>query len=435
MRIPVIMPKLEMSQETAVIIEWLKQDGDFVKKGEPIMSVETDKLTVEIESLAEGVLCEISAREGEIVQVTTTVAYLFQPDKIPSQIDGSPITSMQIPTHLASTSDEVATKSKTLATPLAARIAAAEGVELANVTGNGPAGKIMKSDVVTMVEQKRRASPAARRVSREQNIPLSEIEGKGPLGRIQVSDVFEAISQASSPVAKMSLTSEEVIKLGGMRRTIAERMQTSYQTVPHINFTSRVDMTELEQLRKRMNENTGNQNKPHVSLTTLFVKIVAHTLRQHRWFNSSLRENEIHLFRDINIGVAIALSDGLIVPVLKNADQKGIEILAMELTDLIIRAGQNKLQPNDISSGTFTISNLGPFGIEQFNAIINPGQAAILAIGASQPEVIPIDGQPTIRPILRITLSADHRIVDGAMAAQFMKDLKSSLEYPFMTLW
>ena len=175
-------------------------------------------------------------------------------------------------------------------------------------------------------------------------------------------------------------------------------------------------------------------NGQHVSLTVLFVKIVAHTLRQHRWINSTLRGDEILLFPYINIGVAVALPDGLIVPVIQNADQKGIETLAGEVTDLTQKARQKKLQPTDVANGTFTISNLGPFGIEQFNAIINPGQAAILAIGASQAEVVPVDGRPEIRPILRMTLSVDHRIVDGAVAAHFMMDLKSALEFPSLVL-
>jgi len=418
MPVPVIMPKLEMSQETAVIVDWLKQEGEPVKKGEPIMVVETDKVTVEIESPGAGILRGISAKAGDTVPVTTVVAYLYQADEKPDSSTPMPVSP-----------------ASSFATPVAARMAEAEGVELVDIKGSGPAGRIMKSDVAAAIEQKRRASPAARRVAREQNIPLETVEGSGPRGRIQTPDVLSAIVQPASPVERAPLGAPEVIPLRGMRRTIAERMQSSYQTAPHISFTARVDTTALEQLRTRLNERSERQKGPRVSLTTLFVKIVAHTLRRHRWLNSALRGDEILLFPYINIGVAVALPDGLIVPVIQNADQKGIEALAGEVTDLTQKARQNKLQPMDVANGTFTISNLGSFGIEQFNAIINPGQAAILAISASQAEVVPVDGQPEIRPILRMTLSADHRIVDGAGAAHFIMDLKSAMECPSLVLW
>lgn len=414
MPIPVIMPKMEMSQETAVIVEWLKQEGDPVKKGEPIMVVETDKVTVEIESPGTGALGGISAKSGDTVPVTTVVAYLYQPDEKPDAVPS--------PVFVPST-------------PVAARMAAVEGIELAEVKGSGAAGRIMKSDVAAMVEKKRRASPAARRVAREQNIPLENVEGSGPRGRIQTPDVLKGIAQPPIPFDRVPPGIPEVIPLRGMRRTIAERMQSSYQTAPHISFTARVDMTVLEQLRTNLNERSERIKGPRVSLTTLFIKIVAYTLRQHRWLNSALRGDEILLFPNINIGVAVALPDGLIVPVIQNADQKGIEALAREGTELTQKARQNKLQPADVTNGTFTISNLGSFGIEQFNAIINPGQAAILAIGASQAEVIPVNGQPEIRPVLRMTLSADHRIVDGAVAAHFMTDLKSAMECPSQIMW
>lgn len=432
MPVPVIMPKLEMSQETAVIVNWLKRDGDAVKKGEPIMTVETDKVTVEIESTGEGILREISAKVGDTVPVTTVVAYLYQPNEKPASVGflSASIPEAPMPAPLSSGPPS----SAPFPTPVAARMAAVEGVELTQVAGSGLAGRVMKSDEAAAIGQKRRASPAARRVAREQNIPLENIEGTGPLGRIQTPDVLKAHAQIPSPVVDPSAT-PEVIPLHGMRRTIAERVQTSYQTTPHISFTARVDTTALEQLRTFLNGRSEQLKGPHISLTILFIKIVAHTLRQHPWINSTLRGDEILLLPFINIGVAVSLPEGLIVPVIQNADQKGIETLAGEVNDLTLKARQNKLQLTDVANGTFTISNLGPFGIEQFSAIINPGQAAILAIGASQPEVVPVDGRVEIRPIFRMTLSVDHRIVDGAVAAHFMMDLKSALEFPSQVLW
>jgi pyruvate dehydrogenase E2 component (dihydrolipoamide acetyltransferase) len=432
MPVPVIMPKLEMSQETAVIVNWLKRDGDAVKKGEPIMTVETDKVTVEIESTGEGILREISAKVGDIVPVTTVVAYIYQSDEKPAAASllSAPIPEAPLPAPLSSGSPS----SAPFPTLIATRMAAAEEVKLTQIAGSDLAGRVMKSDEAATIGQKRRASPSARRVAREKNILLENIEGSGPLGRIQTPDVLKAHAQVSSPVVHQS-AAPEVIPLRGMRRTIAERVQTSYQTTPHISFTTRVDTTALEQLRMLLDERLEQLKGPHISLTILFIKIVAHTLRQHQWINSTLRGDEILLLPFVNIGVVVALPEGLIVPVIQNADQKGIETLAEEVNDLTLKARQNKLQATDVSNGTFTISNLGPFGIEQFSAIINPGQAAILAIGASQPEVVPINGRPEIRPILRMTLSVDHRIVDGAVAAHFMMDLKSALEFPSQVLW
>lgn len=426
MPIPVIMPKLEMSQETAVIVDWLKWEGDSVKKGEPIMTIETDKVTVEVESTGDGILRDISAKVGDTVPVTAVIAYLYQPDEkpVPLVVSPAPVPALPVPLSTA----------MPFATPVASSMAAAEKVDLTQVKGSGPAGRIIKSDVTAALEIKQRASPAARRIARERAIPLAEIDGTGPRGRIQTPDMIKFLKPAPAPVSP-PFGAPEVIPMSSMRRTIAERMQASYQTIPQISFTARVDTTVLEQLRTRLNERSERLKGPHVSLTSLFVKIVAHTLRQHSWLNSSLRENEILLFPYINIGMAVALPDGLIVPVIQNADQKGIEALATEVTDLTQKARQNKLQPAEVTNSTFTISNLGSFGIEQFNAIIYPGQAAILAIGASQAEVVPVDGRPEIRPILRMTLSVDHRIVDGAEAAHFMSDLKSALEFPGLGLW
>lgn len=406
MPIPVIMPKLEMSQESAVIVEWLKREGEMVHKGEALLTVETDKTTVEIESPGDGILGEVSAQAGDSVPVTTVIATLHQP--------GEKETSMPMTPTV---------------TPVAAHLTAASGADIANIQGSGPAGRIMKSDVEAAIELKQRASPAARRIARERNINLAEVEGTGPRGRIQGSDLPDGIAQIPDQVFQSSGI-PKVIPLSSMRRRIAERMQASYQTTPHINFTMRVDMTELETARIRLNEHFGGLEGQHISVTTLFVKIVASTLRLHPWLNSTLRKDEIVLFPEINIGVAVALEDGLIVPVIQNADQKGIEIIAGELTDLTRKAHQNTLQPGDVANGTFTITNLGPFGIEQFTAIINPGQAAILAVSAMQPEVVPVEGRPEIRTMLRMTLSVDHRIIDGAVASRFMMDLRSTLESP-----
>jgi pyruvate dehydrogenase E2 component (dihydrolipoamide acetyltransferase) len=277
-----------------------------------------------------------------------------------------------------------------------------------------------------------RATPAARRVARERGVDLSVVPGSGPRGRVQAADVL-AFAPAAVPEGLA-----EVIPLHGMRRTIAERMSASYRTAPHIALTVRVDMGDLEEARARLNAKSQAEaaGGPHVSVTALIVKAVAWTLKRHPWLNSTLREEAIHLLPEINVGVAVALPQGLIVPVVSRADRKGVAEIAAEVQDLTDRAREGRLAPADVAGGTFTVTNLGPLGIEQFTAIINPPQAAILAVGVTQPEVVPDDvHQVTVRPVMRMTLSADHRIVDGAVAAHFLNDLREALETPALLLW
>jgi pyruvate dehydrogenase E2 component (dihydrolipoamide acetyltransferase) len=224
-----------------------------------------------------------------------------------------------------------------------------------------------------------------------------------------------------------------------MRRTIAERVTASYQSAPHITFTSRVDFTEFEAVRARLNQRAAQEGLPHCSVTALLVQLVAHTLRGHPWLNARLvsaaHGEEIHLLQAINIGVAVALPDGLIVPVVHDADRKSGREIAAEVRLLVEKARANQLTPAEVAGGTFTISNLGSFGIEQFTAILNPGQTGILAVGAAVPEPIAVEGQVQIRPVVRLTLSVDHRVVDGAVAAHFMADLRELLEAPALVLW
>lgn len=431
MPIPVIMPKLEMSQETALLVEWLKQEGETVKNGEPIMTVETDKVTIEIESPGEGILRGIAAKPGETVPVTKVIAYLYHPDEEPLPTENSPLDG-EAP-DAPSTAIPGGEKTGGKITPVAVRMAAVEGINLSDIIGSGPDGRIQKSDIKNAIRQQFRASPAARRIARENDMSLSQVQGSGPKNRIQGHDVFQAMKPIT-PTSLPTTGTPESIQFSGMRKTIAERMLASYQSTPHVSFTSRVDLTAIGLLRSLFNEKSDRSQGSHVSLTVLFVKIVATVLREHRLLNSSFRGDDYVIWPDINIGIAVALAAGLIVPVIRNADSKTISELAGEVANLVGKAHQNKLQPVDVADGTFTITNLGPYGIEQFNAIINPGQAAILAIGASTPEAIPVDGRAEIREVLRMTLSVDHRVIDGAVAAKFMKDLKTALEFPSIIL-
>ncbi|MGC9399717.1 MAG: 2-oxo acid dehydrogenase subunit E2 [Anaerolineae bacterium] len=436
MATPVIMPKFEMSQERALIVEWLKKEGEQVEKGEPLLSVETDKVTMDVEAPASGTLAGIRAKEDEEVPVTTVIAYLLEPgESLPEEATGeepTPEKTAAAPT--APTPEQKRIK----VTPVAERLAKTYGVDLTGIEGTGPGGKIMRADVEAAQEAAAqavtpanvRATPAARRIARERGLALEEIEGSGPRGRIQAADV-EAYRPAPQPPAVPA----EVIPLKGMRKTIAERMTTSYRTAPHITLTARVQMQTFNEVRAALNAKAEAEGGTHITTTALIARATAWALRRHPHLNSTLREDGIHLLPEINLGIATALEDGLIVPVVRNADRKGLAQLAQEINALVERARTDALTPGDVADGTFTLSNLGPFGVEQFTAIINPPQAAILAIGAIQSEGVDDGhGQLVLRPVMRLTLSADHRVVDGAQAARFLADLRDALENPTLIL-
>jgi pyruvate dehydrogenase E2 component (dihydrolipoamide acetyltransferase) len=420
---PVIMPKLEMSQETATVVEWLKSEGDAVEKGEPLLTVETDKVTIDIESPAAGTLADIRAEADEVVPVTEVIAYILRPgESVPS---GRPAKK------------EEPHSDRQRATPVARRIAIERAVSLEDIKGTGVSGRITKADVEAAVS-KVRATPAARRIARERGVGLAAIAGSGPRGRIQAADVQAAIF----PVAGRYREGEgdvEVIPLTGMRRTIAERMAHSAQTAPHITLTVEADMTAAQALRAELNVRAEAMGVPRVSVTAILVKACAWALMRHRWVNASLHGDEFHLHRSAHVGVAVALDEGLIVPVIHRAETLGLGEIAARLSDLTERAQGGTLTPGDVSGGTFTLSNLGMYGVRQFTAILNPPQCAILAVGSmvKRQVVVEREGQDVaaIRPMMDLTLSADHRVLDGAAAARFTQDLVAVLEHPNLLLW
>jgi pyruvate dehydrogenase E2 component (dihydrolipoamide acetyltransferase) len=451
----IIMPKMEMSQETAQILEWLKKEGERVEKGEALLVVETDKVTVEIESPASGILAGVKASAGERVPVTSLIGYLLQPgESLPETakgVTGSPSEEegaggLLATIHQASrkeAADRAVEQTEVRqATPIARRMAKEAGLSLQVIRGSGPAGRIRRADVEAAMAAglageitfeagagKVRATPAARRIARLYNLDLIRLSGSGYRGRIQAADVRRArdlLVEGSEDV--------KIVPLRGMRRTIAERMQESYRTAPHISFLARMDMTAFEDLRHELNLQAEKSQSGSVSVTALLVKIVAGTLQRNPWLNASLKGEEIHVHRAINIGVAVALREGLIVPVVHQADRKEVLEIASEVAALADKARQGRLELKDVARGTFTISNLGPLGVEQFTAIINPGQSGILAVGAVTQEPVVMEGQVTIRPIMRMNLSADHRVVDGAVAAHFMNDLRQALGSPSSAL-
>ena len=438
---PVIMPRFGMTQEEATIVRWLVKEGDRVEPDDPLAEVTTDKVNMEVPAPAEGLLGGIRYPEGATVPVTKVIAYILQEGEAVPERDPEPEPSHPSEAVIERTDSPPA--SMPPISPLAMKIARSEGVPLAQVQGSGPEGRITRQDVEAFLRSsthvsadaapgKVRATPAARRAAREGGINLLSLEGSGPRGRIQAADVAGAERGAGSLVQpEFTHASGEpvLVPLLGLRKTIAERMQSSAQEAPHISFDVQSDMTRSIRFRQFANERAPQGLK--VSMTALLVKIVAAALHRHPGMNAYMQPDGILLLPNVNVGVAVAIEDGLIVPVVHDADQKSLYQVAHEVNDLSERARTGKLMPDDVANGTFTISNLGMFGIDRFTAIINPPQVGILAVGRTEQRFVPgEDGSPIARPMMTLTLSADHRALDGAQAARFLADVRDSINEP-----
>lgn len=447
----VIMPRFGMTQEESTIVAWLVEEGSYVQKGDPICEVTTDKINMEVEAPATGYLKGIRYRAGDVVPVTEVIAYIVAEGE---EVPASPASAPSAAVEAAAPPEALppSTAQAPVATPVARRLAEAEGIDLAKVVGTGVGGKIVREDVERAlaarsgraIDGKVRATPAARRLAREHGIDLATLVGSGPQGRVQGSDVRAALAvsrpapaPAPAPVPIPPVGEEgvlRVIPLEGMRATIARRMQASYQQAPHITFTVDVDMTNALALRADAAARLP-EGHPGVSLTAVIIKVCAWALRQHPLLNSHLTDDKIIVYRDVHIGMAVALDEGLIVPVIHHADRKGLIEIAAEVADLAQRSRENRLRAEDITGGTFTVSNLGMFGIDRFTAILNPPEVGILAVGSLTKRFVPDEhDQPVLRPMVTLTLSADHRAVDGAVAARFLSTLREALEQPARAL-
>ncbi len=455
---PVIMPKFGMAQEEGTIIRWLKNEGDTVEKGEELLEVQTDKIDMEVESPASGILSGIRFGVDATVPVATIIAHIFAANE--------PIVA--IPTAQPATVHPTVTTAKPTAiaqkvTPVAQRLASEKGVDLAQVAGSGPAGRILRADVEGALQgsvaatspvgnlpqksqEKPRATPAARRLARQSAIDLASLLGSGPNGRIQSADVLASlVENTNKPVAPEPGLNDVTFRpppsalrtssaLKGMRKTIATRLTQSWQQTPLVTFTTSVDMSEMDALRKKLGAEVEAATGFKLSVTVLLAKAVAAALLRHPRLNATLTALDGELLltehETVNLGIAVALEDGLIVPVVNHAQQRGLADLAAAIGDLSQRARARQLHPDETAAGTFSISNLGMFAVEHFTALINPPQVAILAVGQSQ--IKPVwDGQAfQPRPLVELTLSADHRAVDGAIAAAFLTDLKRLIEEP-----
>jgi pyruvate dehydrogenase E2 component (dihydrolipoamide acetyltransferase) len=393
--------------ESGTIVKWLKSEGEKVEKGEPLYELDTDKVTQEVEADASGVLLKIAVAEGE-VPVGKTIAVIGEQGETvqlseEAQEEGSPARAReQEPERGRAASTEQVTEIKQPSTT------------------NGRV----------------KASPLARRIARERGIDLSNVAGTGPDGRVVAEDVERAAATgapvpAAAPTPAPVSQEVEVEQLSSMRKTIARRLTEAWQA-PVFQLGITVDMGRALEVRKRLVELQGDGAKPTVS--DLLTKVCAMALTRHRAVNALYKGDAIELYPTANVGIAVAIPNGLVVPVIQGCERKTIAEIAAARAVLVDRARSGKLQQGDLDGGTFTISNLGMFGIERFIAVLNPPQAAILAVGSTEEKPVVVDGQVVVRSRLELTLTCDHRAIDGATGAQFLGDVKAFLEEPGLAL-
>jgi pyruvate dehydrogenase E2 component (dihydrolipoamide acetyltransferase) len=392
MPISVVMPALEMAQETGKLIAWLKKEGQSVSKGEPLLEIETDKAVMEIESPGDGVLGGVKAQEGAEIPVGQTIAWILRP--------GESLPAEEARTESGRRHD----------TPVAA-------ASIAVVASVAPASASAA-----------KVSPKARRLAKQKGVDLGRVQGSGAGGEILASDVLAASEGSSTAAAEVPVASGS--SLSPIARLMAERTTQSWTSVPHFFVTRDVDASGLNAAREQFASSGKDGPSLRPTHTDLLVALVARVLVKHPSLNASWTGDRVRGNSEINIGLAMAVEDGVVAPVIARADNTDLGRIAEQRKDLSERARAGKLRPQDLSGGTFTISNLGMFNVDAFTAIIIAPQAAILAVGRIAERVVAVNGKPAIRPMLSLTLSVDHRVADGARAARFLDDLALAIADP-----
>jgi pyruvate dehydrogenase E2 component (dihydrolipoamide acetyltransferase) len=406
----IIMPKMGDAMTEGKVVRWYKKAGDAVKKGEPVLEIETDKVNLDLEAEQDGTIASVDAQEGQVVPVGGRLAAIAAPGE-------------KVPEPQRRVTDKKDSVKHTTGEY-------AEAIEM-----KGP--RIDRSTPLRVVDGgKRRSSPLARKMAREMGVSLDAVQGSGPQGRIVARDIqgAQSVATGASPVAQRPRAATapapqlqtQQIPLSAMRRTIAKRLAESTGPIPHFYLTADYDVTNLMSLRQQLNEIENVK----ISVNDFVIRAAALALRQHPNVNASWGDDAITQHGEIHIGVAVSTPEGLITPVVRNADQKSLADIAAEVRALAEKAKNRKLRPEEYQGSTFTISNLGAWGIEEFTAIINPPNVAILAIGAAIARPVVVDKEIVVRDRMKITMSCDHRVVDGAAGAEYLKTLRQFLEQP-----
>ena len=404
----VILPRLGQGMETGTIVRWLKAEGDAIEKGDPLFELDTDKVTQEVEAEASGVLLKIAVAEGE-VPVGRTVAFIGTAgEAVPDVSQDTPPTPASNKVLQADSEPEAASEA---------------------VSEPAPAGS---------ASGRVKASPLARRLARERGLELSSIQGTGPEGRIVAEDVERAKTDDPETASNKVLLGRTVpsgqvverVPLTNVRKTIARRLTEAWQ-IPVFQLQASADMSRANALVAKLRERDPDVR---ITVTDVLTKVSAQALMRHREVNAEFTDDAILLHPSANIGIAVAAPQGLVVPVIRAAERLSLAEIAAARSDVVSRARDSKLRADDLEGGTFTISNLGMYAVESFTAVLNPPQAAIIAVGATEDRVVPVGGELVVRPMITLTATFDHRAVDGAPAAAFLQTLKESLEDPGLAL-
>lgn len=431
----VVMPKLSPTMEEGQLARWLKKEGDKVSMGEPLAEIDTDKATMEMQALSNGVLRKILINEGESAPLGQPIAIIGEPDEDISEMlkaapaakpAQAPAEAEKQPESEAAPAVEVTADDKEapvstdgkkpeaasaptgrmLISPIAARMAAEAGIDLKSLRGSGPGGRIVKSDI--------ESAKARKSTAPEPTAPARKLPSLSALRATQAGAVYGPSAYRDEPLSEM-------------RRTIARRLVTSLGPIPHFFLTSEIDMERAADLRRSINE---LYPEAKVSINDLIIKVAAVTLIQHPQVNASFQDKTVRFYEHADIGVAVATENGLITPIVRAAEMKSLVEIAGEVRELAERARARKLKPEEYTGATFSISNLGMFGIEEFTAVINPPEGAILAVGAMAPKPVVKENQIAIRQTMRVTMSCDHRVIDGAVGAKFLQTFKQIMENP-----
>jgi pyruvate dehydrogenase E2 component (dihydrolipoamide acetyltransferase) len=432
----VIMPKLSPTMEEGQLSRWLKKEGDKVSMGEPLAEIDTDKATMEMQALGTGVLRKILIQEGESAPLGQIIAIIAEPDEdisaltnqaasrpsanipAPPEKESEPEPAPATPTGAAVVAGNgrpdpppaaTAATGRLIVSPLAARMAAEAGIDLRSVSGSGPGGRIIKRDVEEIISGAK-VAPAADAKPAQRHL------------RAVAPSPFQKSPTAQASAYRDEPTSE-------MRRTIAKRLVTSLGPVPHFFLTTEIEMDRAAEMRKGINDLDPELK---ISINDIIIKVAAAALIQHPQVNSSFQDKAVRYYERADIGVAVAIEDGLITPIIRAADQKSLGEIAAEVRELAERARNRKLLPEEFMGASFSVSNLGMFGIDEFTAIINPPEAAIMAIGAMTPKPVVRNDAVVVRQIMRVTMSCDHRVIDGATGAKFLQTFKRILENPLL---
>lgn len=443
------MPKLSSTMEVGTLLQWFKEEGDSVEMGEPLFEIMTDKINIEVESYEEGVLLKKYFNVDDEVEVNACIGYIGEagenvsdsPPANSGESDSEEIVQKEVSdeghkqTASADSDAEENKDGKVRATPAARRVSRENDISLSAISGSGPNGRVHQQDVeAAIAEGVIAVTPLAEKMAADHGIDLDQVNGTGAHGKIEKQDVLSYLESADEMVEKTESAPPERIKLKGLRKAVADKMVQSVQSIPHVTLTSDVDMTKVTDLRKSLLPVIEKDTGYRLSFTEVIIKATANALLKHPKLNASLIGDEIVMNKEVNIGLAVAVENGLIVPSIKKADQKGLAALTQTSKELGRKARENKLKPDEMRGNTFTISNLGMYAIDAFTPIINGPETAILGVGRIVEKPVVVDGELTACPMMVLSLSFDHRAIDGAPAAAFLTDLKANLENPYSLL-